>query len=1105
MKKTSLFTKTIVPIVLVWVFVSLVSSIYIADMLKKSVTKEMLHTLDLASRHIYELVERDFALFFYQFGKDKKNYEKNRRIITKEIINNLKREKIHKDDAIYLFSSDKKIPIQGTVLPDRYLDMIRKNSEDSFCFSGAEYVYKAYSFKPWNWKVVYILDKSRYNKILKNNQRMIYITIFSLLFAILLLLIVIFYLFIKKPIAETLRILGEISQGNFIKSDKKYNTLEADSIITQINMLSEAIKKREDAKNALLIETQKKQAYINDILNSQSNIIVVNDRKKIIDVNKAFFKLFSGYKSLEDFKNLHDCLCDFFVKEEGFVYNFEDKNWVDYILENRSDIHKAKIKYLENEYIFKIEATKSTDHDWIILSLTDITKFENANKILSEYKKAVDASAIVSKTNKFGIITYINDQFIKISGYNKDELIGVNHNIVRHPDMPKKVFKKMWDTILDGKIWHGQVKNRKKDGTPYYVHATIVPIIDNQGNIVEFLALRYDITELIIAKEKAQQAEKTKSNFLANMSHEIRTPLNAIIGFTKILERSKNIPDRELNFIKTIDSSAENLLGIINDILDLSKVESGLIEFEQTEFNPIKEFESVVDLFSAKATEKNIDFLFLIDPRLPCEIIGDPLRIKQVLSNLIGNAIKFTNNNGLVEVYIKLEDIDADTNRCKISFSVKDSGIGIPKEKLKTIFDPFTQADSSTTRTYGGTGLGLSISSKIVNLMGSNIEVISEENKGSEFKFVLDFKAKTISRGVKDYVYDINVGIYYKNKGLSKHIDMLEKYLQLFSKIKIIKSFDEPMDDIDCLFIFANKQMDIGKINKPIIVVTQMEDSIEAKENIKSIITVPINASKVFNALAEAIDYHFLKIDTIDKKTKKIDKFKSKILIAEDNIVNQQLMGALLDIRGVDYKMANDGHEALKLYKEEKFDLIFMDVNMPNMDGTQATQEIIKYEKENGIKHTPVVALTANAIKGDKERFLESGMDEYMSKPIDEDELDTILQRYLKKDENGSKKLDIESISKKRRLPKNILIKLIKSFLSSAQDDLEKLDLKISENNYQEIFALSHKIKGAALNLGLDEISNICKELEENSKNHKKFDYKNLFEKLKMEIEKIEV
>jgi len=373
--------------------------------------------------------------------------------------------------------------------------------------------------------------------------------------------------------------------------------------------------------------------------------------------------------------------------------------------------------------------------------------------------------------------------------------------------------------------------------------------------------------------EELKRAQEAKSRFLANMSHEIRTPLNAIMGFIKLL-KEKDLDEESQKYLDVVDSSSKTLVSVLNDILDFSKIESGKLTIEMIDFNPKKEFLSVIELFRLKAIEKNIHIEEKLE-NLPHFIRTDVTRLKQVLMNLLSNAIKFTPENKNIYVTIRCENKN-------LFISVKDEGIGLSNEHIDKIFHPFTQADDSTTRKYGGTGLGLAISSEIILLLGGELKVKSKLTQGSEF------------------------------------------YLKIPIKIS-------SKDDL---------------INKPII-----------------------------------------------KKA-----LKAKVLIVEDNKANQMFLGVILKKLKLDYNIANNGEEAIDMYKNEKFDIILMDENMPIMNGIKATQIIREIEK-NSNTHIPIVAVTANALSGDKQRFVEAGFDDYLPKPVDIELLKQILAKYSKEDE----------------------------------------------------------------------------------------------------------
>ncbi|MEA2098636.1 MAG: ATP-binding protein, partial [Campylobacterota bacterium] len=388
------------------------------------------------------------------------------------------------------------------------------------------------------------------------------------------------------------------------------------------------------------------------------------------------------------------------------------------------------------------------------------------------------------------------------------------------------------------------------------------------------------------AKKKAEEANNAKSDFLANMSHEIRTPMNAILGFIQLLQKHET-DNEKLKKLNIIQSSGNSLLAVINDILDFSKIERGKLDVEKQNFELKKPFEESTTLLFEKASEKGINTQLYFDAQLPKFAIGDALRIKQVVSNLLNNAIKFTDSKGSISV-----KVDYDTSKKLIICTVEDNGIGISKDKIEYIFTSFSQADTSTTRKYGGTGLGLTISSQLIKLMGGELRVESIIGEGSSFIFSLP----------------------------------------LFDEIELLENNEDVID----------------------------EEKMEEND-------------------AETI-------------------FEGAVLLVEDNRANQMLMGIFLDEFGLEYTIASDGIEAISTFKNNKFNIILMDENMPNMNGLEATKKIIAYEKEHNLIHTPIIAVTANALTGDRDYFTkDGGMDDYLAKPIDHKDLERILGIYLKR------------------------------------------------------------------------------------------------------------
>ena len=505
--------------------------------------------------------------------------------------------------------------------------------------------------------------------------------------------------------------------------------------------------------------------------------------------------------------------------------------------------------------------------------------------------------------------------------------------------------------------------------------------------------------------KKTEEAAKAKSLFLANMSHEIRTPLNGILGFLELLKTTETTPEQQ-EYISTIEKSAKNLLQIVNNILDVSKIESNKISLELIDFKALDEIENTVEIFSTPAAQKEIEYVTDISPNLPSVLKGDILKIKEILTNLINNAIKFTHKNGTISVKVKFNGIK--DNKANIYFEVKDTGIGMSEEQKSKIFEAFAQADESVTRKYGGTGLGLTIVKSYVEMMGGEIQVESEINKGSKFYFTLDLEVvdatpKYKENTLKDKTFAI---LHTDTPSLRKDVSM--EYLSYFGINKIgFNNIDEltklsQTEKIDAIVIFyqeSNKQIIQEISNKKLNIPSVYISSYAYKEkidNLKPDITVydPNTPSKTYNIVSSLKET----APSTKYEVEETPLYELTALIAEDNPINMQLLKTTLKNMGMHVDTAQNGLEAFNKYSmnPDKYDVIFMDAQMPIMDGIEATQEIIEFEKEEGIEHTPIVAVTANVLKGDRERFLGAGMDDYISKPIDMKELQRVLENISK-------------------------------------------------------------------------------------------------------------
>jgi len=513
-------------------------------------------------------------------------------------------------------------------------------------------------------------------------------------------------------------------------------------------------------------------------------------------------------------------------------------------------------------------------------------------------------------------------------------------------------------------------------------------------------------------KKSAQEASEAKSMFLANMSHEIRTPLNGIVGFTELLKDS-GLEEEQGEFVDIIEKSSENLLEIINNILDLSKIESNKLEIEDIAFNPIVEFESAVEVYAVRAAEKHINLGCFIDPQLEFPLKGDPTKIKEVVINLLSNAVKFTNNAGSINVDIR--KIKCDTiGRTKIKFEIQDSGIGVTPEQKSRIFEAFSQADTSITRKYGGTGLGLTISSNFIELMGGKLDLDSTPGEGTTFFFTIELEeVETLNESTQDTFNSLNALILSDSLKIKKQDKYLREYLDFYgvgyttfkdvSKVSILqKDTNYNIVIVDYDYVDDETLEEISKLPQELIVLTKsnlMRKIDSFGLDIFKTLYEPLHSSKLRTTL-ENYSSQNSTVKVVKKTSRKkfdsqTSKFIANVLVAEDNIINQKLIQRTLEDLGLTITIANNGLEAFQKRKDGHFDMIFMDIQMPFLDGVEATQEILEWEEDYGQIHTPIVALTANALKGDREKFLAAGLDEYTTKPLVRTEIVYLLNQFL--------------------------------------------------------------------------------------------------------------
>ncbi len=811
---------------------------------------------------------------------------------------------------------------------------------------------------------------------------------------------------------------------------------------------------------------------------------------------------------------MHSLLLHLKDRDIGVSELFSMCNHLRKIIINFTYESKIDSQELFNEitYLFD-ENFKSILHFYTDTVFQKEQEISRSVKLLSEYKKALDDSALISKTDINGVITYVNDKLVKLCGFSRDELVGKKHNVMKHNDMSNDYYQNLWRELKQNNIFKGTIKNRKKNGKAFYIDVTIVKINDPYDDSSEYMSVAYDITTLVKSRIEALEASKAKEYFLSNMSHEIRTPLNAILGFVNLL-MDEDLSKKHRKYLDIIFNSGENLLSIINDILDFSKLRSGEFSIDPKVFSIHDEISHTMELFVASANSKNITLTSFIDPTIPTEIFADPLRIQQILSNFLSNAIKFTPYGGVISV-------EASCENSILKIRVKDNGIGISKEDLKDVFSAFAQAQHSEKKKNDGTGLGLYICEQLASHMNGRVTANSSLGKGSTFWLKIPVQIRSTSCKVIEEIDEfksLSVVVYSKDEDSFQKYESFIKYSDIFGmKTTIVDNLDMDFDIAIVIYedIDETLKRKIIKSNKKyIILMNKIRDDFENYLHITPLY-FPLYCSKIRTALLE-----LLHPESYVQPVKKISKkFHGHILIAEDNEANQELIKILLGKYGVTFDMAVNGLEAVNLYKLHKYDLILMDEQMPVMDGNEAVKEIVRYEKENHFTHTPVSALTANVIQVIKNKNITYGYDAFLAKPIVLKDLEKVFQMYLKTayvDVESSKEkelisnkiegLDIQSLTEELMLSEDEIIMLLTLFMKKMKKLLPELHEVIQSKDYKKIGLIAHSIKGSSGNFRMEILQNISSEIEQMAKNENSdYDYSGNCKKIEERISEIKI
>ena len=699
-------------------------------------------------------------------------------------------------------------------------------------------------------------------------------------------------------------------------------------------------------------------------------------------------------------------------------------------------------------------------------------------------------------------ILFVNDSFVDLYGYRREEVLSGDIHMVRSTRNPPELDA----TIAQGTNrggWQGEVWNRRKDGSEFPISLSTSLVRDEFGHTIAHVGVATDITarksvedEWQRAREGAEAASRAKSEFLANMSHEIRTPMNGIVGMAGLLLDGELDP-RQRKRAETVRDSAEALLGILNDILDLSKMEANKLKLADAPFDLRNLVEGVADLMAVKAQEKGVELLCLIEQDVPTQLCGDASRLRQVLVNLAGNAVKFT-SRGEVSIRAKLAD---PSHPARIRFEVKDTGVGIPADKCHLLFQPFSQVDSSTSRRYRGTGLGLSIVRMLVDIMGGEVGFESEEGKGSHFWFTVPMERQsgvgprhTLSlAGWRILVVDDHAasrGLIMELltfwKASAEEVSGAPAALDLLRSVNG-HAFDAVVVDLDTLGSRSHQFLALLRehpqtAGTPVVVMVPLSLVAEGERwrrlGFAGHVGKPVKQGELGTCLASILGYGPAPARPGEPKESRTDRgIRARLLVVEDNRINQEVALGILENLGYRADVVADGYEALAALSRQDYDVVLMDCQLPGIDGYETSRRIRQLDTAVRNHDIPIIAATANAMTGDREKCLAAGMDGYVSKPLRPDALERAIEEWTGGLRDGvepaapqplaatvttAAAFDRESFVERVMGNEELACRIIRGFVDDMPVQIARLAEAVSAGDAQQVRMLAHSIKGAA-------------------------------------------
>ena len=925
--------------------------------------------------------------------------------------------------------------------------------------------------------------------------------------------------------------------------------------ITDVSILRNTESKVEEVP----VITEKSSAEIFN--SSQFAIAFIGINYKFTKANSTFCDL-TGYTE-DELQQL--TILDLIPTEDKQAHQ---KN-ISLLFRGEAPVSKREVRFVKkNHQVIWVNAASSMTRnsegfpEFVITMVENITRKKRLQQSISNNRNQLsslidNADYSIVSVDRHHTIVVVNSNFSDMIFSLTGIVVEVGYNL---KDILPENFISLYDEIfnrgINGEHFITEKKLMLQDGHETVIEIVVSPMNDESGNAIRVSFFGRNITErkqaeqeLVKAKDEAEAATQAKSSFLATMSHEIRTPLNGVIGMGKLLGDTALSPKQQ-EYVDSILLSGEALLSVINDILDFSKIESSKMELEYKPFALKRSIEESFDLLSSKAIEKNLSLQYSLGRDVPAYIYGDITRLRQVLLNLVSNAIKFTARG---KISIHVSTMIPSGENIQLLFEVRDTGIGIPADKIDRLFQSFSQADESTAKTYGGTGLGLAICKNLVSLMGGKIWVESTAGKGSTFYFtMLTTKAsssdvpKNTRNGTNHLVNarvllisddksesDIFSNYFHRWSMLPQSTDDVQKAIQW---IQSKEHFD--LVAIDSQMISA-KAMDVAneirklkdKDELPVVLFNaDRSDSVQfnyTDKTISAIIPKNIDRSKILDILIGVFsieehqrNQHNVELLSTDKKLG--EKIPIRILVAEDNKINQKLAQNIFEGLGYKPDIVQNGLEVIEKVRNEDYDLIFMDVQMPEMDGLDATRFIVN--KLTLPKRPVIIAMTAFALEGDKEKCIEAGMNDYISKPFMIEEIvDKIVKWFGEENKITQNKYTVKEEvnnlvdqSVIRRLKEmapddpNFLKEVIEMFLEQAPEIIRDMEESYKKKAFELMGAAAHKLKGSSLNMGAKKLAEVCRELEIRGRSNDGSDgdtmiasAKMLFEKTSVELKKL--